>query len=143
MATRTDPALLRARVDRASDVGTTRDALRRRLGSLDWQERSLDTAVLVASELMTNGLQHAGPPVDVEVAPCDGTSLSMQAGSTEGIRIAVHDRSSDGPQMRERGDEHGGYGMRLVARAAEAWGWYADDVGKVVWADVVNTRNGA
>jgi hypothetical protein len=136
MATRTRPAVLQARVDHAPDVAATRAALRRRLGALGWHAQAVDVAVLVASELATNGLQHAGPPVDVEVARSNGFSPSESPPHSDTVRIAVRDPSRRGPCVRERGDEHGGFGMRLIARATHAWGWYADEQGKVVWAEV-------
>jgi hypothetical protein len=136
MATRTHPAVLQAHVDHAPDVAMTRDALRRSLGALGWHTHAVDVAVLVASELVTNGLQHVGPPVDVEVARSNGFAPRESSTNGDTVRIAVRDRSGQGPSLRDRGDEHGGFGMRLIARAANAWGWYADDHGKVVWAEV-------
>jgi anti-sigma regulatory factor (Ser/Thr protein kinase) len=125
MATRTDDDVLHTRLAGAPDLGAARVTLRRHLAAIGWCANAVDVAVLVASELATNGLQHAGPPVELDVEPHDSL-----------LRISVRDASSAAPTMRDRGNEHGGYGLQLVARAAQAWGWHADSDGKVVWADI-------
>jgi anti-sigma regulatory factor (Ser/Thr protein kinase) len=121
-----------SRVDDAPAIGAARVAVRRCLASCGWHRNAVDVAVLVASELLTNALQHAAPPVDLDVEP-----------HGELVRITVHDATPDAPRVREHGGAEGGFGLRLVARASVAWGWDADACGKAVWAELHDDGAGA
>ena len=64
-----------------------------------------DDAVLVASELATNAILHAGGMAAVRVAPV-----------ADGVRIEVHDRTRVPPTMaRASVEAMTGRGLRLVA----------------------------
>jgi hypothetical protein len=80
---------------------------------------------LIASELVTNALQHAGMPVAV--------SLSLEGGY---VHLRVRDSSPDHPAARPDEDAGSGRGLRLVDEAATAWGVTDRTDGKVVWAIV-------
>jgi anti-sigma regulatory factor (Ser/Thr protein kinase) len=82
-------------------------------------------ARLIASELVTNAVEHAGSAIEVEVinrAPY--------------LHIRVRDASSALPWMRSAGprDELKGRGLYLVDVYSGHWGVVSDDGGKVVWA---------
>jgi anti-sigma regulatory factor (Ser/Thr protein kinase) len=91
-----------------------------------------ESARLSVSELVTNALLHADPPMRVEVR-----------GTTAHPRIEVSDQSLQPPEPRRRpvdaGDEltwsTGGRGLNLVAAHSVAWGADIDPRGrgKVVW----------
>lgn len=86
--------------------------------------------VLVVNELATNGLKYGTPPLAV--------SLSQ---TSDGWLVNVRDGRSDKPPVPQPPAlaRPGGHGLRIVASASTAWGWYRDDVGtpgKHVWAHV-------
>jgi hypothetical protein len=93
---------------------------------LDWQlPHVIGSAVLVVGELVTNGLGHAGTPLDVTVSGAGGRLL-----------LGVHDGSHLQPQMTAPpSGSTRGHGLQLVAGCSRAWGWLPRaDGGKVVWA---------
>ncbi|GAB7042129.1 MULTISPECIES: ATP-binding protein [Catenuloplanes] len=84
-----------------------------------------DTACVIASELVTNAVRHAGTPMDMTLAIADGKLL-----------LAVRD-GSPRPAVPTHPDPHtpGGRGLLLVGEMSQAWGSLAlPDGGKVVWA---------
>lgn len=89
------------------------------------------TAMLLTSELVTNAVQHASPPVGVDVTIDRGV-----------IRIEVGDGSPELPQVRyPEPHETGGRGMQFLSRRADRWGVLAHDgapgeVHKTVWFEL-------
>lgn len=83
----------------------------------------VDDALLLTSELVTNSVQHSGPPLVVAV-DCDG----------ERLQVRVRDGSHDVPSPREaaQGDENG-RGLALVAALSDEWGIDPEPDGKYVW----------
>jgi hypothetical protein len=82
---------------------------------------------LVASELVTNAVQHVGGEIDYRLRLDDET-----------LRIEVADRASDRPPVVLNplpNDEHG-RGLRLVDAVSTTWGSTPDGVGKTVWAEL-------
>jgi hypothetical protein len=87
----------------------------------------LDAAYLVASELVTNAVVHAGTQIDVTlrlVGPM--------------LHIAVRDRSPAPARIVSFVDDsaEAGRGLLLVDALATAWGTLSCSAGKVVWATV-------
>ena len=89
---------------------------------------AFDTARLVASELVTNAVLHAGDRVVLAVQQRPGT-----------LRIAVSDGGRDLPAARPHSLGSNGRGMHVVARLAAAWGIDPGQDGKTVWADVATS----
>jgi anti-sigma regulatory factor (Ser/Thr protein kinase) len=84
-----------------------------------------DDACVIASELVTNAIRHAGTPLHVTLAIADGRFL-----------LAVRD-GSPLPAVPTHPDPQtpGGRGLLLVGEMSQAWGSVAlPDGGKVVWA---------
>jgi PAS domain S-box-containing protein len=81
------------------------------------------TTELIVSELLTNAIRHAEPPIQLRMI-LDG-ALSCE----------VSDGSSTAPHLRraDRYDE-GGRGLLLVAQLAERWGSRPTRAGKTIWA---------
>lgn len=80
-------------------------------------------AVLVASELATNAVKHAGTRFEVVIT------------AQETIRIEVIDQAPVPPAVADPGMHR--FGMRIVAQLSDRWG--ADQIdgnGKIVWAEV-------
>jgi sigma-B regulation protein RsbU (phosphoserine phosphatase) len=92
-----------------------------------WADR-LDEALLLLSELSTNGVIHAGTALDVDVMADD-----------QGVTITVSDHKSGlvgnlglVNDEADRLDEHG-RGLLLVDQLATSWGTRHDSHGKGVW----------
>ncbi len=88
-----------------------------------------DSARLAVSELVTNAILHAEPPVTVRVR-----------GTVENPRVEVSDHSVIPPQRRRPGEVADGLisfgrGLDLVASYSRTWGSdiVSTDSGKVVW----------
>ena len=93
----------------------------------------IDDAVLVASELASNALLHAGGIAGVSVTE-----------RGEAMRIEVHDRTRVPPVMaRQSVEAMTGRGLRLVASLSKDWGAEPTDGGKVVWADLSEAHSSA
>ncbi len=86
----------------------------------------VDDAVLVATELATNAILHAGGVAAVRV---DGTN--------EGVRIEVHDRTRVPPVLaRSSEDAMTGRGLRLVGALSARWQAEPTAEGKMIWAEL-------
>ncbi|MFJ7158766.1 ATP-binding protein [Streptomyces sp. NPDC101118] len=93
----------------------------------DWQLTAPhDDALLIAAELLSNAVKHAGGPTRL--------SIDHVAGH---LRIAVTDPSPT-PLHRahRRPDEDGGRGIFLIDQLAAHWGTRPEEVGKTIWADL-------
>ncbi|MFF4478071.1 SpoIIE family protein phosphatase [Streptomyces melanosporofaciens] len=113
-------------------------------------ERSIDDAVLLVSELVTNAVLHAGTRVEVvcRMQPGDATadeddtigqpdelSLPADAPRRPGIVVEVadlHPASTvyGGPETQRRGR---GRGLQLIGALAESWGVTYHRTRKAVW----------
>ena len=98
------------------------------LGS-DLSAHTIDDAILMVSELVTNAYRHAGVP---EGAPID-LRVSLDGGT---IRIEVGDRGTTsrpaiGPDRAE-----GGWGLKIVAQIANRWGTESGASGTIVWLEL-------
>jgi len=105
-------------------VGQVRQWLRANLSACP----AVDNAILLASELVTNALEH---------------SASGRGGS---FVVAVHHRSADmrvevvdqgGPWVPgDANDGLHGRGLVIVGTVARAWGITGDDSGRTVWFEL-------
>jgi anti-sigma regulatory factor (Ser/Thr protein kinase) len=87
----------------------------------------VDDALVIASELATNAVLHAGGDFTVKVVRhADGT-----------VRVAVRDGSTVAPRARRAAPGAGsGRGLALVSALAGRWGAHLTPEGKVVWAQL-------
>lgn len=96
----------------------------------------LDTAVLLASELLTNAYLHSRGPASLRLRWKDGV-----------LRLGVWDSDPTPPAPADPADPaapavEGGRGLHLVRACADDWGWFllGDDIfgarGKYVWCDL-------
>jgi DNA-binding NarL/FixJ family response regulator len=85
----------------------------------------LDTITLLTSEVVTNAVQHAGTHVEV------GVELLA-----ERLRVTVSDDDPTMPVARDRTDQLGGHGLRILDSLASRWGVQPRTGGKVVWFEV-------
>ncbi|POX37898.1 MEKHLA domain-containing protein [Streptomyces sp. Ru73] len=82
-----------------------------------------DTALLLASELLTNGVQHGQGPLGLRVWR-----------SSRELGVEISDRSMPRPRARlAAGTEESGRGLILVSSLADAWGTRPTTTGKTVW----------
>ena len=101
-----------------------------RSGCADHATELLPDALLLISELVTNSLQHGGPPIVLAIE-CDG----------EALHVRVRDGSRDVPRPRGAdADAESGRGMTLVDLISDTWGVapVEDDygTGKEVWFEL-------
>lgn len=91
-------------------------------------DQLIDTAALLTSELVTNGVRHAGT----------GLRLMVSRIGERGVRIAVTDHAPTvGVRIgRSDDDAEGGRGLFLVEHMSSGWGSVADDTGKTVWFEL-------
>jgi serine phosphatase RsbU (regulator of sigma subunit)/anti-sigma regulatory factor (Ser/Thr protein kinase) len=81
------------------------------------------TTELIVSELITNAIRHAQPPIQLRMI-LDG-----------GLCCEVSDGSSTAPHLRRAGRyDEGGRGLLLVTQLAESWGTRHTRQGKIIWA---------
>jgi hypothetical protein len=87
----------------------------------------VELAALLTSEVMTNAVLYAPPVGAVDVHELH-----------DRVRITVADSSAVPPTVRGDGAE-GGWGLRLLERAALGWGHHPLGAGKCVWFEVPRT----
>jgi signal transduction histidine kinase/DNA-binding response OmpR family regulator len=122
-----DPPERVVEVDLAAEAASVRQAREVVRGCInDWgvPDPAAGDAVLVVSELVTNGLLHGRPPIGLRVRH-----------TGDELVIEVRDSAIALPKPARFGSDHpSGRGLAVVARLASRWGARAEDTGKVVWA---------
>jgi anti-sigma regulatory factor (Ser/Thr protein kinase) len=119
------PPTLTLTLDQSTSApAVARHAVRRWLAAWHVSDSLLDDVTLVVSELVTNAVLYAAPPLTVVAAARD-----------DQLRLEVHDRSPRPPRRRSASQEVGGFGLQFVAALADDWGWTATSSGKVVWTE--------
>jgi anti-sigma regulatory factor (Ser/Thr protein kinase) len=110
----------------AEACAAVRRDLREFLGACGVADDPADVAVLVANELVSNVVDHAGTPFAVTV------TLTGEA-----VRIEVEDGSDSPPVVRPR-DVHAvrGRGLQLIEALARDWTYVRTAGGKTVCAEV-------
>lgn len=93
-------------------------------------------AAIVASELVTNAIQHV---------PSGGTETVVvtlvRTRNPEAVTIVVWDSSPEGPVLRETStDSEQGRGLQIVQALSVHWSWHPEDGGKVVLAILAKTE---
>ena len=123
------PAALNARWSLMAAPHTVAANRRRVLQQLrqwhyDVDEDCAETVLLLASELLTNGVRHGRDDL-LTVAMC---------GTEDEVFIAVMDGSPELPRFRHASTRaEGGRGLELIAVLAHSWGTQATPGGKAVW----------
>lgn len=122
-------AVLRGQPHTAADLTRLRIQLRVALGNsgLPVDAEDGERLLLAFEELVSNGLRHGRPPVDV----CVGAGVT-------GWLLEVSDVATDRPPVPaiDRDAAEGGMGLGLVARLSRANGWIVEGDRKVVWAHI-------
>lgn len=104
--------------------GEARRIVRETLGA--WGAPNVDTAMLVAHELVANAVLHGRAPVILQV---------RRRGAA--VRIEVADGSDRPPHVQHYGEQAiTGRGLAMVEALGVSWGWQVADEGKVVWCEV-------
>ncbi|MFE9766087.1 SpoIIE family protein phosphatase [Streptomyces sp. NPDC005808] len=105
-------------------VSAARDKVLRKLEEWGLTELAFSTELIV-SELATNAIRYAGPPISLRLLREDHALI-----------CEVSDGSSTSPRLR-RADvaDEGGRGLFLVAQLAQRWGTRYTPKGKIIWAE--------
>ncbi|MBX6391243.1 MAG: SpoIIE family protein phosphatase, partial [Frankia sp.] len=110
----------------AADLAPARATARAALAEWGLAEETLETSVLVLSELIANAVAHGRAPIDARVRRLG-----------ERVIVEVADGGGRLPRRRHAGaDEEAGRGLELVATLADRWGTRPTADGKVVWAEI-------
>ena len=93
----------------------------------DWNlTRFEDTALLLATELMSNGVRHAMTALTLE--------MSYDSGC---LRVGVSDRDTHQPVLNWAGQSSAhGWGLHMVDLLATGWGTTIGASGKTVWFEL-------
>ncbi len=111
----------------ATSASLARRVVRRALAGAD-NDDALDAAQLAISEVVTNALVHAAPPLRLRVLVAD-----------QSLRVELSDGSPRLPARRDFGDNAPtGRGLRLVEQLASRWGSHPTAHGKVVWFEITD-----
>lgn len=105
----------------SSRPGRWRRELRPVLRGFAGRDRA-DDVLLAASEMVSNGVEHAGGVTALRVTGVAGT-----------VTVEVEDRMASMVERSEERPERG-RGLAITGSVADSWGWYSTDAGKVVWA---------
>lgn len=126
--TPTSPSDLSLTTGTLAGISTVRRCVAETLESLDCTEQLIHTAELLATELLSNALQHA----DTNGAP---STVRLDAyWNGRDLTIAVTDRDPRSPVARTAdADEEHGRGLALVQALATCWGTRPCPDGKTVW----------
>jgi anti-sigma regulatory factor (Ser/Thr protein kinase) len=112
-----------------TSVAEARRAARAALEQWGVDESARGDAVLVVSELVTNTLRHAQPPIELRMR-----RDKRDSGGRDRIVIEVSDGAAVPPTMREMNPAApSGRGLHLVAGLAHSWGTRPTGSGKSVW----------
>ena len=86
----------------------------------DWDLRgeAVQPSLLALTELLTNAIEHAGPPLRV----------TLRLGE-DFVRIEVHDAAPEPPRLHPRADGRG-RGLEIVGALSLRHGWFPDRHGK-------------
>ncbi|MFJ4616655.1 SpoIIE family protein phosphatase [Streptomyces sp. NPDC088812] len=104
-------------------VGDVRACATRQVAAWGLDELAMTTELIV-SELVTNAIRHAEPPIRLRLLR-DGH-----------LTCEVADASSTAPRLRHaRSTDEGGRGLFLVAQLAHRWGARYTAEGKIIWAE--------
>ncbi|MFJ7996226.1 SpoIIE family protein phosphatase [Streptomyces sp. NPDC096310] len=99
----------------------------------DWRlEDATFATELITSELVTNAIRHATPPIQLRLI--HDLSLICE----------VSDSSTTVPHLRRaRAFDEGGRGLLLVAQLTQRWGSRHNPTGKTIWAEqILDQENG-
>ncbi|MGW6359673.1 SpoIIE family protein phosphatase [Streptomyces sp. NPDC055092] len=104
-------------------VATARSLTARQLSTWAMDDEAFSTELIV-SELVTNAIRYAKPPIQLRLIR-DRT-----------LSVEVSDGSSAAPHLRHaRTTDEGGRGLLLVSQFAQRWGTRYEDRGKTIWAE--------
>jgi len=106
-----------------SAVASVRSAVTRTMAGWGLEEEAFVTELII-SELVTNAVRHASPPIRVRLI------------RDRALICEVSDGSSTSPHLRRAAiTDEGGRGLFLVAQFAERWGTRYTANGKVIWTE--------
>jgi len=108
-----------------SDLPATRLQATNVMEEWDVHGEAAEPTLLVLTELLTNAVEHARPPL----------RATLRLG-LDFVRVEVCDAAPEPPRFHPQEAEGRGHGVQIVAALAQRHGWTPHANGKTVWADV-------
>ena len=113
---------------------------RRAIEALDLPDEEREKLRLVASELVTNAVRHAGGAAH-DPAGLDGSIDLVLTRGEDGTRLAVRDEGPGfTPPEPPRQAGNGGLGFVIVDALSESWGVIRHDRGCTVWCTLASSE---
>ncbi len=110
----------------ADSVGEARTKVRALTMQQGLPAECVRAAALLASELVSNAVEHGAPPLQLRV---------LTTGT--GLRLEVDDASPTAPSLLGvPATAATGRGLTIVDAVSSAWGHYSTVSGKCVWCDI-------
>jgi len=110
-----------------SAVPVVRGRLATVFGEWDLTPETSEAILLVVTELVSNAVEHAQPPVRLIVR--------FHVGS---VRVEAYDAAPEPPQVQPHDPWRArGRGLQMIEALSTQWGWADTSEGKVVWAEVL------
>ncbi|MEU8980451.1 ATP-binding protein [Streptomyces sp. NPDC048309] len=119
---------------RPEAAGEARKITKEVLARWEVAEEAADSVLLTVSELVTNAVEHAQPPLNLELSRDPGTRRVHIEVSDGGPAATDGDWAADGAP-----DEHG-RGLEIIDQLASAHGDHQEPGHSIHWADV-NARD--
>jgi hypothetical protein len=94
----------------------------------------IDTVLVLVSELVTNAVLHTSHVSELRVSRRAIDERDGRAGHV--VRVEVRDGDRVIPSSPPTPGAHGGFGLRIVAAMADAWGCTVLEHGKIMWFEV-------
>lgn len=125
-------AVLTDLTDSATACADGRRFVADHLSRCDVPTQTIDEVTLLTSELITNAIRHAPPPLCLQISVTGDV-----------VRVQVHDSDPAAPVLtRPDFNSVGGRGMWLIDTMATRWGFYEQQPGKEVWFEIAFTPAG-
>jgi Anti-sigma regulatory factor (Ser/Thr protein kinase) len=125
------PLVLDVRLPGHADAARrARESLRAGLPMLD--PESVDSLELLTSELVSNGVRHAG------LGPSDRIGLKVRL-SDSLIRVEVHDRGrrfEPRVPLAKSAEDQSGWGLYILDRMSDRWGVVDGPRGRLLWSEL-------
>ena len=118
---------------RPESVGLGRHFLRRTLKRWHLPDDTIESAILLLSEALTNAVLHASPPVSLVVRSDGDLRVEVHDGDPTPALTSVETAGLESLIRSPDLEAENGRGLAMIALLATRWGIDAERDGKTVW----------